>query len=159
MTASRHPGVRQDPFSNYQPWGSDCSIPSSSSCDLRKSMRSFVAVGSGERVGPTGRPIMIIAPLSDEGYCSLKSFHSPEILNWQSRAVSQSRSTIDWKNLLQRFGAIAPDEENEPHAPSGYAESRCSTPWMIENPGRIVSATREISRNFSEWKLASFMPT
>ena len=30
---------------------------------------------------------------------------------------------------------------------------------LIEKPGRILSATREISRNFSEWKLASFMPT
>ena len=83
-------------------------------------MRSLVAVGSGERVGPTGRPIMIIAPLSDDGYCSLKSCHSREILNWHSRAVSQSCATSAAKNLLQRFGAIAPDDENEPHAPSGY---------------------------------------
>jgi hypothetical protein len=82
-------------------------------------MRSLVAVGSGERVGPTGRPIMIIAPLSDDGYCSLNRRHSREILYWHSRAVGQSCATSDAKNLLQSFGAMAPDDENEPQAPSG----------------------------------------
>ena len=82
-------------------------------------MRSFVAVGSGKRTGPTGRPIMIIAPLSDDGYCSLNSRHSREILYWHSRAVAQSCASSDAKKRLQRLGAIAPDEEKEPHAPSG----------------------------------------
>src|SRR5688572_11383856 len=106
-------------LSIYQPWGSVCRILSSSSCCRRNEMRSLVAVGNGERVGPTARPIMIIAPLSDDGYCSLKRFHNREILNWHSRAVFQSCASSEAKNLLHRFGAIAPDEENEPQAPSG----------------------------------------
>jgi len=44
-------------------------------------------------VGPTGRPIMIIAPFSDEGYCSLNSRHSRATLYWHSRALSQSLAT------------------------------------------------------------------
>src|SRR3970282_874617 len=108
---------------------------SSSSCWRRNVMRSGVAVGSGERVGPTGRPIMIIAPLSDEGYCSLNRRHSREILNWHSRAVSQSWASRAAKNLLQRLGAMAPEEENEPQAPSGYDANRGSTPMIIANPG------------------------
>ena len=112
-------------------------------------MRSFVAVGSGDRVGPTGRPIMIMAPLRDEGYCSLKTRQRREILYWHSRANGQSLATSAAKYLLQRFGAIAPDDENEPQAPIGYDASKCSTPMMMAKPGRILSATREISRNFS----------
>src|SRR5450759_347507 len=80
---------------HYQPWGSVCSISSSSSCWRRKSIRSLVAVGNGERVGPTGRPIMIIAPFRDEGYCSLNRRHSREILYWHARASSQSLATSD----------------------------------------------------------------
>ena len=72
-------------------------------------MRSFDAVGSGERVGPTGRPIMIMAPLSDDGYWSLNTRQSREILYWHSRASGQSLATSALKYLLQRFGAIAPD--------------------------------------------------
>ena len=121
-------------------------------------MRSLVAVGNGERVGPTGRPIMIMAPFNDDGYCSLKTRHRREILYWHSRASGQSLATSAAKYLLHRFGAIAPDDENEPQAPSGYEASKCSTPMMMAKPGRIFSATREISMNVSLWKLASFMP-
>src|SRR4029077_8283676 len=97
-------------------------------------------------------------PLSDDGYCSLNNRHNREILNWHCRAVSQSLATSAAKYLLHRLGAIAPDDEKEPQAPSGYDASKCSTPMMMANPGRIFSATRDISMNFSLWKLASFMP-
>ena len=33
-----------------------------------KSMRALLAVGSGGRVGPTGRPMSTMPPLSEDGY-------------------------------------------------------------------------------------------
>src|SRR5450759_39304 len=129
---------------HYQPWGSVCRILSSSSCWRRKSIRSLVAVGNGERVGPTGRPIIIIAPFSDDGYWSLNSRHSRDTLYWHSRAVTQSLASSAAKNLRQKLGAMAPVEDDDPQAPSGKPGSRCSTPMKSAKSGRILIATRDI---------------
>src|SRR5262249_55168888 len=52
----------------HQPCGSLSRMPmSASSCSIT-AWRSLVAVGSGDLVGPTGRPMMTMPPLSEDGY-------------------------------------------------------------------------------------------
>jgi hypothetical protein len=54
---------------------------------------------------------------------------------------------------------MAPAEEYDPAPPSGTDGASHSTPAISAKSGRIFSATRAISVNFSLLKLASFMPT
>src|SRR5262245_19391227 len=61
-------------------------MPMSASSRSIRAWRSLVAVGSGARVGPTGRPMITMPPLSEEGYWSLNRCQSRVILYCSSRA-------------------------------------------------------------------------
>src|SRR5512135_630854 len=102
-------------------------MPISSSCPRMYSCRSLVAVGSGGRVGPTGRPIITMPPLSDEGYWSRKIIHSRDILYWHSRALGQLAAAHDSYSCSTRFGQIAPADEYDPAPPRGMDGSKYST--------------------------------
>ena len=72
-----------------------------------KACRSLVAVGSGGRVGPTGRPMITMPPLSEEGYWSLNRCQSRVIyLPVVSRFKILAKMDIAEKRIPQD-GSIA----------------------------------------------------
>ena len=60
---------------------------------------------------PTGRPIITMPPLSEEGYWSRNSSQSQEILYCSSRASGQSPRMQASNSCEQRFGQIDPAAE------------------------------------------------
>ena len=63
------------------------------------------------RVGPTGRPIITMPPLSEDGYWSRNRSQSQEILYCSSRASGQSPRMQASNNCEHRFGQIDPAAE------------------------------------------------
>ena len=70
-----------------------------------------VAVGSGGRVGPTGRPMITMPPLSEEGYWLRNSAHSRDTLYCSSRARGQSPATQASNRSRHRLGQMEPAAE------------------------------------------------
>ncbi len=74
-------------------------------------MRSGEAVGSGGRVGPTGRPMITQPPFNDDGYWSRNSIQSCDNLYCAARARSHWPDAQDSYSSMHKLGQIAPAEE------------------------------------------------